>query len=1026
VRTLLAFLLVATCTRHGTAQATTAADERFIFSVRRYGTAEGLPQRKIEAIAQDPRGLIWLATPMGLVRYDGYTFANHTRADGMRMDPVKSVLCDGDGMLWVWHPDGAVDILDPRNGRFSTLKDHLGERSPARAEAPVLEIRASDTGILYYWQDGQLVRYQNAHDGPQRMAWSCTGTPVLFRVERNGDLWCACSQFMPQLGSRELQRLSFADVGKDGIVQPIVRIPDVYDVANTGHDRSEARPVAEQGMYLARSSGQTWASPQGALTDMDDIGDPAVPLANGNGIVRLPLSDDLWVVNATVRRMRAGDDPLKAPVLFDVTKVHPEARYIMNDALRDRAGNIWLAGEFGLFKITMRPDHFQRWLWDSTLVAGVGVNVRGMAVVDGRLHVSTQFTGYWTLDARSGAVLGADDTHGYGLEVIADGKGGTCRSDNRSVIHSGMDGREDRRYDIEQGEPGTWSILPLSNDRLLLGTSDGLLLADPSKGVARLAHADHPELDKAGIWQLQRDNEGRILCCTERGLFALNDEGMAEDYWSVAAAPVNGVSHQLPTDEIRYFLEDSAGVFWLATATQGLIRWHRTSGRAQPIGVREGLPATSIHGVYADGSGALWLPTDNGLVRYDPRSGLVRVFTTRDGITNDEFNRIANTQGPDGRLYFGGFNGITVVDPGALQASRSTTADLALTGAFQQTSDSAQLTDRTAAVLHGDPITLRPGDRFFTVDMALLTYDDPALIRYAWRIEGIDQEWNRQVEPHLRFTALPYGEHVLHITAMDADGRSSAHELTVPIIVLRPVYLRGWFIALCALCVAAIIYAVFRYRVRQLRQVIRVRDRIAMDLHDEVGSNLSGIVLFSSAVNKNANDLPEKAAGMLHRISDNSTRAMESMNDIVWSVNSQHDRLGDVLDRMRAYAQPLCEATGIDLTLDSAPGLSERKLGMEERKSLYLIFKEAVNNAIKHAQCSRITVELRPAGKRIELVVQDNGRGLSPTPGTDASLGGNGLGNMQRRATSVGGEFTVARRSEGGTEVRLRIPTGHG
>ncbi|MEO8591399.1 MAG: ATP-binding protein [Flavobacteriales bacterium] len=1013
MRALLAVLLLSTGIRPASAQ----TPERYIFSVRHYGTAEGLPQRNIAAIAQDPRGLLWLATPMGLVRYDGYTFVNHTRADGLSMDPVKSVLCDADGMLWVWHPDGSVDIFDPRSASCRTLKDFLGDRSTARADAPVLGMRASDTGILFYWQDGQLMRYRNAQEGPTRIPWNCEGLTELFRVERNGDPWCGCNKGRPENGPRELVRLRF---NADGEQQDTFRIPDAFVIANSGHDRSAAAPVAEQGLYFVRSSGQVWSSPTGVLTEMNDIQDPAVPRAHANGVVRMPLTEDLWMVNSTVRRMHAGDDALKAPILFDVARAYPEVAYVMNDALRDRAGNIWLAGEFGLFKVTMRPDHFQRWLWDSTLVAGVGMNVRGMTVVNDRLHVNTQSSGYWTLDARSGAVAQAGRRTIYGLGMIGDGAGGTWRSDNLAVIHAGPDGHEDRRYTCEQGEPGVWSMLLLPHDRLLLGTEDGMLVADPSTGVTRLVHADHPELDDASVWQIQRDTQGRILCCTERGLFAVNDEGLVEEQWSESAPPVNGVPHQLPTDAIRYFLEDSAGTFWLATATQGLIRWHRSTGRTRTIGVREGLPATSIHGVYADDAGALWLPTDNGLVRYDPRSGMVHVYKTRDGITNDEFNRIANTQGPDGRLYFGGFNGITVVDPHALRASSSTTSELVLTGAYQQERDSALITDRTATVLSGEPITLYPGDRFIAVDMALLTYDDPALIRYAWRIDGIDQEWNRQVEPHQRFTNLPYGEHVLRITAVDADGRSSANELTIPIVVLRPVYLRWWFFVLCALVVAALVYVLVRYRVQQLRRVIHVRDRIAMDLHDEVGSNLSGIVLFSTAVKNHAGELPAKAAEMLHRISDNSTRAMESMNDIVWSANSRHDHLTDVLDRMRAYAQPLCEAAGIDITFDVDHALLQRKLGMEERKSLYLIFKEAVHNALKHAQCTRIEVTLRPVYRRVELVVADNGTGMQLDAVT-MTLGGNGLGNMQRRAKEIHAELEHRAREGGGTTVVLRM-----
>lgn len=446
----------------------------------------------------------------------------------------------------------------------------------------------------------------------------------------------------------------------------------------------------------------------------------------------------------------------------------------MHDVLRDRAGNVWASGAFGLFKLTMAPDLMQRWLWDSTLVTGIDTNIRGMALVNDRLHVNTEFTNYWVLDPGSGRVISSRNDVGYGLDIIPDGEGGTWRSRNESVIHARANGTEVARYGLERFAQGAWSLLTLGPERLLLGTFHGLAMAEGASTARPLDHAEHPELDDAAIWHLQRDGSGRILACTSMGLYTLSDDGSVLARWGIEAPAVNGVSHTLPTNDIRHFHEDSTGLFWLATATNGLVRWNRNAGETRVIGVREGLPATSIHAVYPDAFGSLWSPTDNGLVRYDPRTGQVKVFTTADGITNNEFNRIAHTQGADGRLYFGGFNGITVVDPAALRSFTDAPASaLVLESVLQQEADRTGLTDRTLDVLAGAPITVNPGDRSFTIDVALLSYEDPSQIRYAWRIDGIDIDWNRQVEPHLRFNALPYGEHTLHITAVDANGRPS-------------------------------------------------------------------------------------------------------------------------------------------------------------------------------------------------------------------------------------------------------------
>src|SRR5262249_39662425 len=140
VRLFLAVYLLIAHLGHAAAQGT--AGERYIFSVRHYGPAEGLPHRGVNAIAQDKLGFIWVATPMG-----GYTCVNHTRADGLSMDLVKVVVCDADGLLWLWNPDGQVNILDPISGKCNTLAAHFGERAP-RMNGPVRGLIAGNDGTI--------------------------------------------------------------------------------------------------------------------------------------------------------------------------------------------------------------------------------------------------------------------------------------------------------------------------------------------------------------------------------------------------------------------------------------------------------------------------------------------------------------------------------------------------------------------------------------------------------------------------------------------------------------------------------------------------------------------------------------------------------------------------------------------------------------------------------------------------------------------------------------------------------------
>ena len=414
------------------------------------------------------------------------------------------------------------------------------------------------------------------------------------------------------------------------------------------------------------------------------------------------------------------------------------------------------------------------------------------------------------------------------------------------------------------------------------------------------------------------------------------------------------------------------------------------------------------------------MPTDYGIVRYDTLTGQVFTYTVADGITDNEFNCTSHTQGPDGRLYFGGMNGVTAFHPDDL-VDEHYGSPLVIAHAEQLDGGTGELMDRTAEITRTRTITMRPSDRFFTLRMALLSYEKPGNVLYGWRIDGVDSDWNNQRDPELRLVSLPYGSHRLHIRAKGGSGEWNEQELALTINVIRPWYLRWWAVVLFATAIIGGVYLLFRIRLARLRAVMAMRDRIALDLHDEVGSTLSSVALFSTALRNTNRTHSEKESNMLDRIAENSAQAMESMNDIVWSVNTRYEKLSDVKDRMLAYAGPLAETCAWELEIHVEEGLQDLRLSMNERKNLYLVFKEAVNNAAKHARCDMVRVQVRKQGQGLELTIVDNGAGVSGEAQGRNGLGGNGLRSMKERAEAIGGSLLVEQAEQGGTVITLRF-----
>ncbi|HYL97385.1 MAG TPA: ATP-binding protein, partial [Blastocatellia bacterium] len=258
---------------------------------------------------------------------------------------------------------------------------------------------------------------------------------------------------------------------------------------------------------------------------------------------------------------------------------------------------------------------------------------------------------------------------------------------------------------------------------------------------------------------------------------------------------------------------------------------------------------------------------------------------------------------------------------------------------------------------------------------------------------------------------------------------------TVGFTIFPPVWQRWWFRLLGVVLVAVPIAIVAQYRHQKMRtardaeealrrsreerlvELERVRSRIATDLHDDIGASLSQIYLLSEVVRQRIGDRNGDVAEPLKMISTASHEIVGSMSDIVWAINPQKDHLSDLVQRMRRFASDTFEATDIELRFAGPDTEADIRLGADVRREIFLIFKESVNNLIKHSGCSKAQVELELAAESLLLRVSDNGRGFD----THKESEGHGLGSMCERARSLRGSLDLASEEGKGTTVTLRV-----
>jgi signal transduction histidine kinase len=224
----------------------------------------------------------------------------------------------------------------------------------------------------------------------------------------------------------------------------------------------------------------------------------------------------------------------------------------------------------------------------------------------------------------------------------------------------------------------------------------------------------------------------------------------------------------------------------------------------------------------------------------------------------------------------------------------------------------------------------------------------------------------------------------------------------------------GVLIFAAAVALIAVGFLLFyRYRKRRQIQELSLRNKIAADLHDDIGSTLSSIRMYSEMVKTQIPDSSSAATQMLDKISSNARESVESMSDIVWMINPKNDLFINLINRMELYATEMCSGKNMDLTFRRHETVDGIRISMETRKNIYLIFKEAVNNAVKYSGANRLKVSLEQTDHQIKMEVADNGKGFD----VSSIRKGNGIENMMQRAKAVNGEVKIDSLHNEGTRI---------
>jgi signal transduction histidine kinase/ligand-binding sensor domain-containing protein len=540
----------------------------------------------------------------------------------------------------------------------------------------------------------------------------------------------------------------------------------------------------------------------------------------------------------------------------------------------------------------------------------------------------------------------------------------------------------------------------LADDQLcFVGTRNGLKVF---KGDHLLGHW----MKDIRISTLYLDVNNQIWVGTwDKGLFLI--KGYQQN---ISNPQIIDESNIVPDKSIRSIMQDKLQNIWVGTRYKGLacLVGDNNFYRSIYFGEGNGLSSESVRSITEGANGVIWVGTTKGLdkVVRDGKNYSISSFSQQTNyyfLVNDIF--IDN----NGVLWCASMSGLVRIQPG---------------GTDEQEGPKTFITS-VVADIHGGKgiwwnesgkITLPFSKNHIQFEFASPHFVNEKQIFFSYRLLGSsDTSWSQPSNQHnISFVSLQPGHYTFQVHSIGINGARGGDTL-FQFTISKPFWKTIWFYFLLAVLFLLIIFLIYRYRIGQLLKMQQVRNNIATDLHDEIGSTLTNINMLSTISRKNIHR-PVEAEKYLHRISEEVTTSSQALDDIIWSVNTRNDNVDETFARMRRYSAELFENSETHCTLDFTTS-NEAVLKMEKRKDVFLVYKELLNNIVKHSMASEVHIQVKTVRNNLHMIIADNGKGFDSIQPTHR----NGLKNLKQRVMRWKGQLNIQSDAKG-TVVDVRIP----
>jgi len=1009
------------------------SNQNYIITKRMLSVEEGLPSRVVFDAIQDKEGFMWFATASGLCRYDGNSFKIYnTKNSPLISNTITGIAIDAKNHLFIQsnvnsgsiYNEDKLQAIDLNTYQFINLNQAL-PNLPFKTDR-FNSIIHDASGSIYFLTDNRTKLWQYSKNATFKL---------------RADFYAALNVKIPF--SSEIKSANDCifiknfDKNQNYYIYPdtILLLDNKNFVPITITQKKEC-------ILYNKTSNTFFSMGASGKQNIIDI-TPFLVKTTSSKLNPCGFDDQSILLKSEQNNYYLQKDNQTIEI-YNSNDQKSLSDFGIRNYFKDNKDNYWFCSEKGVYQVNIRQHQFDHIFSNNRINEMINNAARSIYVDRNKLGEKRIFAmvnyGLMRKEKEENSIQNAQGTVLMKKEDCMYIAGGSLLKYNLN------NEKFEKPFSfVNIGE--VWSIANFSDSLFLIGGSSNIVAINLKSGISTyINYADKKIPPPINVYRIIKTKFKGWIAVAENGIYFINNDCTIYDYYR---QDQQQAEKRLPFTGIFDFYEDKLGVAWLAMNGEGLIRWNwnaknpMASENIMKFTIENGLPDNILYRIEEDNNNNLWISSYNGLVKFNKKNYSTKIFRKKDGLANSEFNRISSFKDEQGWMYFGGQNGIDAFDPAHLKfETKENVLPFKLVDLSLFSSSKNSNIDLTDALIKKKEILMKPDDINLSISFSLLDFQDRQH-RYAYKIDGLDKEWNYINENRILISRLPFGKSTIRIKAQLESGSWNAEEIIIPVMVLKPFYFQNWFIIAFIIFISGIIYTIFLLRARKfkldkikleqkvqqrtesLNTALNQKEVLLTEIHHRVKNNLQVI---NGLLELRKTTIEDEKGMAAFNESQSGIMNIALIHELLYqSENIGQLEFNFILNNIISNVAQLFGKQDKKIIFEVEP--NDFMFNMDTTVTLGLITNELLTNAFKYLSADtakKVNIKIIKEQETYFFIFHDNGPGLNSDIDFD-NVSSIGFSMMKSLAMQLhgsigyeyaqGSKFTVRFREKGSRGV---------